>query len=861
MNMRLLFQGLGYGVLAAWVAAGGFAPAAASVNLVQTPTLCQSRDPNQLLSAGIRYFESGNFQTALDCLAPALQIVEPIARSGSPEARFALGQIYYYQGFSHTELTHYAQALTTLNQALSIFSAPPSPTWPYDSRDWQSSTLLELATVTSNVGDYSASIQYIEAALRIYQSLGNSTLEAQSAALNNLGLAHRNLGQYDLALQSFQESLQIKRQFLGQTNDLGAEATTLGNIARTLTSLERYQDALPIARSVLTFRRQEGDLFRLSVTLNDLGNIYTGLKQYDTALAYYREALAMAEQQQNLSRQALTLRRIGALYSQRGDLATATVFLKQSVNVTERFRKQLVEGGLSEADEQSYLSSVEESYRLLADVLIKQGRILEAQQVLDLLKLEEIREFNRQTRAVWTSQGLVLDDLEREIVAAHNSLIELGRKILVCEQGGCPSAELNSYYRDQERLVADYNGKLLAFYEIISDRRANDPYFQYPDNLSDRARDILATPNTMLVYPFVLDDRLVLLWATAGGIAGQVEVSVDLATLSETVWQFRQQLQEPEIYSLEALQQTSQTLHSWLIAPLEASLRQSNIRGIQRLVFAHDRVTRYIPMAALYDGEQYLVQRYALSTVLAVELTDTTERLGAVELSPVLGLGLSQKVPNFTALPYVEAELEGIIRNAEAPIDGIFPGQIFLNDAFNLDALRNNARNHRIVHIATHAEFVPGLYESSYFVLGNGDRLSMNDVDAIGRQLQNVHLVVLSACETALGGQRTEDGREIAGISAYFLAPNRAKTVIASLWKVADASTSVFMQRFYGYLAQGLPKGQALQRTQQDFLDNPEAIADDLHRGGFELANSPQHSVDASHPFFWAPFILIGNDL
>lgn len=494
-------------------------------------------------------------------------------------------------------------------------------------------------------------------------------------------------------------------------------------------------------------------------------------------------------------------------------------------------------------------------------MLIQQGRILEAQQVLDLLKIEEIREFNRQTRAVWTSQGLVLDELEREIVAAHDGLITLGRKILTCEQMGCPEGELNGYNRDQERLVKAYNEKVLAFDDIVRDRRENDPYFQNPDNLSDRARDILATPNSMLVYPFVLDDRLVLLWASAGGISGQVEVPVDLATLSETVRQFRQQLQEPETYSLEMLQQTSQTLHGWLIAPLEASLQQSNIQGIERLVFAHDRVTRYIPMAALYDGEQYLVQRYALSTVLAVELTDTTERLGAVESSPVLGLGLSQEVPGFDPLPYVEAELEGIVRSAGAPTGGIFPGQIFLNDAFDFDALRNNARNHRIVHIATHAEFVPGLYESSYFVLGKGGRLSMNDVDAIGRQLQNVHLVVLSACETALGGQRTEDGREIAGISAYFLAPNRAKTVIASLWKVADASTSVFMQRFYGYLAQGLPKGQALQRTQQDFLDNPEAIANDMNRGGFELANSPQHSIDASHPFFWAPFILIGNDL
>ncbi|PZV09777.1 MAG: hypothetical protein DCF32_01610 [Leptolyngbya sp.] len=867
MKICFLARSLGYGVLAFWVTLVGLTPAVQAANpaqLAQTPTNCQSRDPNQLLNAGIDYYEVSNFQTALDCLATALRFVESSARSGSAQARWDLGEIYYYQGKSHTGLTQYAQALTTLNQALAIFSMPPSSTWPFDSRGWQSSTLLALADVSSNIGDYSASIQHIESALQISRAIGNTTLETQSAALNNLGLAHMNLGQYDAALQSYQASLESLQQHIrlfGQTSDRGAEPTTRGNIARTLAFLGRYQEALPIAQSVLNFRRQESDLSRLSVTLNDLGNVYTGLGQHDTALEHYREALAIAEQQQNLSRQALTLRRIGALYSQKEEWATATVFLKQSVNVSERFRQQLVSGGLGEANEQSYLASVEESYRLLADALIQQGRILEAQQVLDLLKLEEIRNFNRQTRAVWTSQGLVLDDLEREIVAAHNSLIELGRKILVCEQAGCPATELNGYNRDMERLVVDYNAKLWAFDATINERHANDRYFQNPYNLSNSAQNILATSDTLLVYPFVLDDRLVLLWAAAGGVAGQVEVPVNLATLSETVRQFRQQLQEPELYSLEDLQQTAQTLHGWLIAPLEAALQQDNIQGIERLVFAQDRVTRYIPMAALYDGEQHLVQRYALSTVLTVELTDTTERLDAVESSPVLGLGLSQKVPDFDALPYVEAELEGIIRGAAAPTDGIFPGQIFLNNDFDFDALRNNARNHRILHIATHAKFVPGLYESSYFVLGNGDRLGMSDIDAIGRQLQNVHLVVLSACETALGGQRNEDGREIAGISAYFLAPDRAKTVIASLWKVADASTSVFMQRFYDYLAQGMPKGEALQRTQQDFLDNPEAIADSLRRGGFELADHPQHTVDASHPFFWAPFILIGNDL
>jgi len=132
-----------------------------------------------------------------------------------------------------------------------------------------------------------------------------------------------------------------------------------------------------------------------------------------------------------------------------------------------------------------------------------------------------------------------------------------------------------------------------------------------------------------------------------------------------------------------------------------------------------------------------------------------------------------------------------------------------------------------------------------------------------------LHLVILSACETALGGA-TGDGTEITGISSYFLGANdsRAETVIASLWALNHNNTSVLMQRFYELLATGeLTKAEALRQAQLSLLYDEDTEtrlaasrtgARPTPRNGFDVAVS---EPGYRHPYYWAPFILIGNGL
>jgi CHAT domain-containing protein len=269
-------------------------------------------------------------------------------------------------------------------------------------------------------------------------------------------------------------------------------------------------------------------------------------------------------------------------------------------------------------------------------------------------------------------------------------------------------------------------------------------------------------------------------------------------------------------------------------------------------------------MSALFDGQQYLIERYTVAGVLTADLTNLRDRLPPTAANtPVLAMGASE-FTNFNALPYVPRELNAIVRQPSAQ-QGIYPGREFLNQTFDFRNLRDNLFGHKIVHLATHGAFVPGKAEQSYLVLGNNEKLAIPQVKTL-TDLSGVHLVVLSACETALG-QPNQDGIEISGVNFYFLNAGTA-AVLASLWTVSDASTSALMQQFYTELAnaQGkLTKAQALRRAQLSLLRS-ESTALSVDRGlgvvgrpSDRTANSGQSPY--ARPFHWAPFVLIGNSL
>ncbi len=843
-------------------------------------------EASALANLGNVYQSLSQYDRAIELLSSALSLEQALGNpQGQANSLVNLGNVYDARGETEQSLTLYQQALVLQREM--------------GDRQGEAASLTNLSNAYYGLSQFERSIQLLEQSLAIKRDLGDRAGEA--IALGNLGAVYTVLGQYERALRLYQQSLAID-QDLGRRR---GEAASLINIANAHDALEQYEQAVAVHRQAIALNQSIGNLQGEATSLSNLGNSYQALGQTEQslqaqqqALALMREvgdrrgeatvlvnlgavlsrldaspetivqrfqqALGLAEEVGDRQIAAKSLSALGTLANKQGQPDLAIAFLKHSVDLSEAIRADLQ--GLETNLQQSYTDTVANRYRFLANLLLEQGRIPEAQQVLDLLKLEELREFSQTTRATWTSEGLQYTAAEQLVIEAHGDLVAFGTTLYDCEQNDC--ADLNELQKQQSQLLAEYDEQVTRFEATLQENEERDRLFNNPNNLSVEAQELLAAnPNSVLIYPLVTEDKLWLLYATAGGQAGgtvgTVELDVSQAELSTTVQQLGKLLSGER--RLTQLQSTSQQLHRWLIEPLAAVLEQNEI---EHLIFVNDRVTRYIPMAVLFDGEQYLLERYTLSTVLSPALTDTEPQLGWTDRTNILGLGLTQAVPGFSSLPAVATELDSIVLSDQADDRGVYPGQVFLDDAFDLETLQANVGAHQVLHIATHANFVPGRPDASYIVLGTGEHWRIPEIDQLGEQLRNLHLVVLSACQTALGG-KAEDGTEIAGLSAYFLAEGRAESVIASLWSVSDNSTSLLMERFYELMASGeLTKAEALREAQLSLLyDQNVATRLEQTRRGFQFKPAESASETApisettglAHPYYWAPFIVIGN--
>ncbi len=294
---------------------------------------------------------------------------------------------------------------------------------------------------------------------------------------------------------------------------------------------------------------------------------------------------------------------------------------------------------------------------------------------------------------------------------------------------------------------------------------------------------------------------------------------------------------------------TAQKLYQWLIAPIEAELEAAKI---ETLLFSMDEGLRALPVAALHDGEQFLVEKYSLSLIPSVSLMDTRYR--PLQDTRVLAMGASQFL-SLGPLPAVPLELQTITQQ-------VWRGSLFLNQDFTLNNLLEQRRGYSypIIHLATHAEFQPGDASNSYIQFWDNEQLRLSQVRRLGLDTPAVELLVLSACRTAVGDRDAELG--FAGLAVA----TGVKSALASLWYVSDEGTLGLMTEFYSNLNDTKIKAEALRRAQIIMLRGEVEIIDGFllslsTRGGLplppELAGI--QNTDLSHPYYWSGFTLIGS--
>ncbi|NJL88678.1 MAG: CHAT domain-containing protein [Coleofasciculaceae cyanobacterium SM2_1_6] len=291
----------------------------------------------------------------------------------------------------------------------------------------------------------------------------------------------------------------------------------------------------------------------------------------------------------------------------------------------------------------------------------------------------------------------------------------------------------------------------------------------------------------------------------------------------------------------------AQQMYQWLIAPLKAELQK---QGINNLIFLMDTGLRSTPLAAMHDGKGFIVEEYSLGLMPNFNLTDPNYY--ALEGSQVLAMGATTFGDSgLSPLPAVSLELNAIER--------LWQGAKFLNETFTLNNLIQQRQNYsfQMIHLATHGRFSPGDRSNSFIQLWDR-RLGMNQLDQLNWGNPPVELLVLSACETALGDRDAELGFAGLAVNAG------VRSTLASLWNVSDIATLGLMTNFYEQLRVKKTKSEALQQAQLAMLRGEVRLRGGnlvTPQGTFPLNEELQGLGDRSlrHPYFWSGFTMVGN--
>jgi CHAT domain-containing protein len=334
-----------------------------------------------------------------------------------------------------------------------------------------------------------------------------------------------------------------------------------------------------------------------------------------------------------------------------------------------------------------------------------------------------------------------------------------------------------------------------------------------------KAIDIVGI-RTAAIYPIILPDRLELL-VTLGKEERRITVAVDEPRLTAEIRRFRELLEKRGTNEYRG---PARQLYDWIVRPLESELARA---GVDTLVFIPDGPLRTIPMAALYDGKDFLVARYSVVVTPGLTLVDP-KPLKPPQDRLALYAGISESVQGFAALPSVKTEIDSASR--------VQPGKILENADFQTGSIGQQLKDvpYSIVHIASHAEFT-GDPDQSFLLTYNG-KLTLDQLEGavkLGKYREDaLELLVLSACTTAAGDDRAALG--LAGIAIKA----GARAAVASLWYVNDQATAALIGRFYqGISEAGLSKAEALRRAQIALMADPRF----------------------RHPAYWSGFLLIGD--
>ena len=706
----------------------------------------------------------------------------------------------------------------------------------------------------------------------------------QILALVHASEAYAALGRYRQAVRVLDRALK-----LAEGSEERAQVpwilSRLGNILIATGPPDAAEITL---RRALDMARESGDTALTVAVLNDLGNFLANRRKAPEAVAAYRESAALAERAGDASQGTRARVNMARALRQSGDLRAAREALDAALGPVERsspsreasfllvsigvgYRELRAAGpdpggelllraarALNRAGEiaeqlgdrrttsyaRGYLGALYEDERRYAEALqLTREAIFAAQQAHapeSLYRWQwQVARLHRKMGAVdealaaYRAAAQHVAAVRPELSVRYDASTESYRESigplyfelvdLLLRRAGdgqaAPSGAAGGTTLDRERLAL-----LTEAREVVESFKVAELRDYFRDDCVDIALSRLTqldvvSPTAAVVYPIVLADRIELLVTLPSGLRRFV-VPIGEARLTQEVRQFRQLL---ERRTTRQYLRPARQLHDWLIRPLESELAAAKI---DTLVFVPDGPLRTIPMAALHDGKQFLIAKYALAITPGLKLTDP--RPLDRKHPRILAVGVTEAVQGFAPLPEVETEI--------ANVREVFGGTTLLNAQFSVANLERELKTgtYSILHIASHGEF--GGDVDKTFLLAFDGKVTMDRLDQLIGVLkyrdEPLELLTLSACDTAEGDDRAALG--LAGVAVKA----GARSAVATLWSVNDEASAGLIADFYRELkSPSVSRGVALQRAQVKLLSDPRY----------------------EHPGFWSPFLLINN--
>ncbi len=789
----------------------------------------EGRALNAIGVAYLGFTRFDQFETAVEYFEQSLAISQEV------NDRLYQAKAMHNMGVAYRNLWQLPKAIELLEQSLIIYAEVGGP-------EEEHKAFYNAASVYRRMGRYEKALRYHQRALDIRKKLGHGGEVA--ASLNDMGTIYKNLGQSEEALRYYTESLELHHQYNiegGQAvnlNNIGniyydqgnfqealehyqealeinirvspfldSKALYLNNIGRTYKEMEQYQEALKHHTEALDITEAISDYRGKAITLNNIGDLYRVQEHYEQALSHYQQALSIWREIGFQQGVATTLRNIGITYEQQGNMSLAIDAYQQAVEASETML-----GDLSiEEFKTGFAGKQEDVYESIINILWDEGRFLEAFNYIERARarafLDQVASGNIDFR---TRADAALLNQEQELkakITIQRSQLAALQKIPSNEQDGEAIAAIET---ELKTLEEDYT-RLLTELKLTSPESAS--LISVDVASLDETQTLLDNQTTLVEY-FVTDDRILAFIITRDDFH-TATIDVNREKLSHTITIFRDFADRNDPYPI-SLQQ----LYQWLIEPLKSHLNTPKVG-----IIPHN-ILHYLPFATLTDDERYLNDDYVLFTLPSASVLRFIQNKRKPAAKTFLFLGNPTITGPLADLKFAQQEVETLA--------ALYDYEALVGDAATESAVWAQASEAGIVHLAAHSTYNRHnpLFSSIHLTKDDqhDGRLEVYEIytlDLTGK----TNLVVLSACETAIG--KLSAGDEVVGLNRAFLYTG-TPTVISSLWNVDDEATSLLMERFYIHLKSEMGKAQALQQAQLEVREQ------------------------YPYPYYWAAFVLSG---